>query len=419
MEEKMRRVLSAVLESGAAFVKWLGLACLVGVVAGLAGAAFWHVLTGARRAFAAVSWLLYLLPLSGAVIALAYGRLDPEQKLSTNLILQAARDNRAVPLRTAPLIFAGTALTHLCGGSAGREGAALQLGGSLATGLGRLLRLKEKDGRMVILCGMSAAFAAVFGTPLTAAIFALEVASVGVMHYAALVPCTVSALIGFLLAGQLGCEAEALTLQGVPALSPASLARVAVLALLCAVLSVLFCRLLRLSGRWYARLIAQPVLRAAVGGAVVVMVTLLLGTRAYNGAGMDVVARALEGESEPLAFLFKMLLTALTLGAGFRGGEIVPLFFIGSTFGCVAGDWLGLSPSFAAGIGLVALFCGATNCPITSLMLGIELFGGEGMALFLLACAVSYALSGYTGLYTGQKILDSKQKLERIDRSVT
>ena len=287
-----------------------------------------------------------------------------------------------MPLRTAPLIFAGTALTHLCGGSAGREGAALQLGGSLAAGLGRLLRLKEKDGRMVILCGMSAAFAAVFGTPLTAAIFALEVASVGVMHYAALVPCTVSALIGFLLAGQLGCEAEALTLQGVPALSPASLARVAVLALLCAVLSVLFCRLLRLSGRWYARLIAQPVLRAAVGGAVVVMVTLLLGTRAYNGAGMDVVARALEGESEPLAFLFKMLLTALTLGAGFRGGEIVPLFFIGSTFGCVAGDWLGLSPSFAAGIGLVALFCGATNCPITSLMLGIELFGGRGWPCF-------------------------------------
>lgn len=419
MKEQVRRDVSAVLENTRIFLKWLGFSGAVGIVVGLAGVAFRYALGLAQQGFAVMPWLLYLLPLSGVVIALLYEWGDREHNQSTNLILLAVRENQSVRLCTAPLIFAGTVLTHLCGGSAGREGAALQLGGSISSWLGRKLHLNEKDERMITMCGMSAAFSAVFGTPLTAAIFSLEVISVGVMYYAALVPCTISALIGFLLADRLGCGVAGFTLWDVPALSLSSLWRVAVLALACAVLSVLFCRLLRASGRWYRRLIPQPVLRALVGGAAVVAVTLLLGTRAYNGAGMDVVARALEGESEPLAFLFKMLLTALTLGAGFRGGEIVPLFFIGSTFGCVAGDWLGLSPSFAAGIGLVALFCGATNCPITSLMLGIELFGGEGMALFLLACAVSYALSGYTGLYTGQKILDSKQKLERIDRSVT
>ena len=200
-----------------------------------------------------------------------------------------------------------------------------------------------------------------------------------------------------------------------PALDGWTLLLVVVLAILCALVSILFCRGLHVTEHLAERLMKNSCLRAAAGGAVIIALTLLLGTTDYNGAGMDVISRALTGEASGWAWLLKLLFTAVTIGCGFKGGEVVPSFFVGATFGCAAGALLGLPPGFAAAIGLVAVFCGAVNCPIASVVLSVELFGADAMLYFAIACAISYVLSGYCGLYSSQTILYSKLRAEFIN----
>ncbi len=401
------------------FCKWLALAAATGLIIGGIGVLFHYSIEWGTALFKAHGWLLWLLPAGGALIALAYRLCHMEKDRGTNLVLTAVRTTERISILTAPLIFLSTCLTHLLGGSAGREGAALQMGASLGEEFGRLLRMDDKDMRIMTMCGMSAAFAALFGTPIAAAIFSMEVISVGVMYYAAIVPCILSSLVGVWLAGICGVPPTRFPLEGIPALNWLDSGRVLLLAALCALVSILFCRSLNLAGRAYARFLPHPILRAAVGGALVIALTYLFGTRDYNGAGMEVIQRAVDGEARPEAFLLKILLTAVTLGAGFKGGEIVPTFFIGATFGNVVGGLLGLSPSFGAGVGIVALFCGVTNCPLTSLLISVELFGSQGLLYLGIAAAVSYRLSGYYGLYSEQKILYSKLRPEFIDKKVT
>lgn len=401
------------------FLKWAVLAAAIGLVVGAAGTLFGfglHEVTALRERY---SWLLYLLPLGGvAIVALYRGSRYPDGG-STNCVFLAVRENKPMPLRTAPLIFVSTLLTHLLGGSAGREGAALQLGGSIAGAIGQKLRLDDKDIRVFTMCGMSAAFSALFGTPLAAAVFSLEVVSVGRMYYAALVPCVLSALVGSWLAATLGLAPTAFALTQTAAVTPLSMLQVCALGALFALLSALFCVVLHQSGRLYARLFPNPYLRAAAGGAVVILLTLVFQTRDYNGAGENILRSAIGGEALPWAFALKLLFTAATLGAGFKGGEIVPVFFTGATFGCVAAPLLGLPAPLGAALGMVSVFCGVTNCPIASVLLAVELFGGQSVALFALSCAVSYMLSGYFGLYSEQKILYSKFRAELINRKAT
>lgn len=397
------------------FCKWVVIAMTVGFCAGGVGVVFHHVLEWANHTWRAHSWLIWLLPLGGIVIAALYKYVGKDRDRGTNMVLAAVRSSETVSAATGPLIFLSTALTHLLGGSAGREGAALQLGGCIASQLRKPFRLDEKDTHIIVMCGTSAAFAALFGTPATAAIFALEVVSVGLMYYSAIVPCTLAALTGAMLARFFHVEPTAFSMGGIPALAFLPLVKVCLLGLLCAWVSNLFCLAMHQSTHWAKRLFPNVFLRAAVGGGLVILLTYLSGTHDYNGAGMDVIARAIGGEALPWAFLMKILFTAITLGFGFKGGEIVPVFFTGATFGCVAGLVLGLEPSFAAGLGLIAVFCGVTNCPVTSVILGVELFGSQGLLFFTAVCAVSYMLSGYGGLYGEQKIVYSKLKAEFID----
>lgn len=317
-------------------------------------------------------------------------------------------------LRTAPLIFLSTCITHLVGGSAGREGAALQLGASISNKIAHAMGVEPEEGRMLTVCGMAAAFSALFGTPLTAALFALEVVHVGVIQYAALVPAFLSSLVGYLLAGWMGVAPTAYAVSGLPGLAAGPLVQVIVLGGLCALLSILFCKTMHTVGRLYAQFLPDPRLRAVVGGCIMVALSLLdggLADQVYNGAGGNLIEAAVNGNGAgvaPWAFLVKILFTTLTLGAGFRGGEIVPTFACGATFGCTVAPLLGLSPSFGGAVGVVAAFCGVTNCPLSSILLAYELFGGRGLPLFALAIAVSYRLSGYTGLYSEQQIVYSK-----------
>ena len=393
-----------------AFLRWSLLAIMVGAVCGLVGTAFHVCVNFATQWRGALEWLLYLLPVGGVVIVWLYHRLGQSSSLGTDRLFTSIQDRTAVPVAMAPLIFVATFLTHLLGGSAGREGAALQLGGSLGSDVGRLLRLNEDDRRTLTMVGMGALFAALFGTPLTATLFVMEVLCMGHVVYSSFVPCIVASLTAFGVSLLLHMEPEGYALAVVPGLNWLSALQVTGLAALCAVLSVIFCAVMHVSGHSFKKWMKNPYVRAIAGGAAIIALTLLVGTRDYNGAGAQVIERAIEGEARPQDFILKLIFTAITLGCGYKGGEIVPTFFVGATFGCVVGPLLGMNPGFAAAIALVATFCGNTNCPVASVFLGIELFGGQVVPLFALACAVSYMLSGYSSLYHNQLIPEKELK---------
>ena len=409
MTEKLKARLDAILPTLRTLGQWLLLAGAAGTACGLAGAAFTWCVAQATALRGAHPWLLYCMPLAGLVIVWSYRTAGMENDSGTNQIIASVRGGERPPARLAPLIFLGSVLTHLTGGSAGREGAALQIGGSISAWIGRLFRLGEHSVNTIIQCGMAGLFSALFGTPLTATVFSLEVVNVGQFRYAALLPCLVSALTANAIPRYLGLPAEAYHLLGMPELGPVSLFRCGGLAVLAALVSIAFCVLMHEAGRLYKRYLPNQYARAAAGAVLVILLTALEGSGDYNGAGGHIIELALEGKVHvPWAFALKMLFTAITLGAGFRGGEIVPTLFIGSTLGCALGPLFGLEPAFGAAVSMIALFCGVVNCPMASIFLAIELFAGEGLLFFALACALSFLVSGRYSLYSSQRNVYSK-----------
>ncbi len=398
------------------FLKWSLISILVGIVVGGFSTLFAFIMNIMTEYRQQNDYMLYFLPLGGLVTVFLYSAFKYKNDKGTNLVLSTIHAQSEIPLRMAPLIFITTIITHIFGGSAGREGAALQLGGSIGNQLGRSLKLNDADKRVVVLCGMSAAFSALFGTPMAAAIFSLEVVSVGVMYYAALVPCVFSSLIATYFAKFFGIKETDFAVVEFPELTLVNALETVLLAIICAVVSILFIIILHTTGDLFRKYLKNPYIRIFLAGSAIVLLSLLLGTRDYNGAGMDVIARAVRGEAVPYAFVMKIIFTAITIEAGFRGGEIVPSFFIGATLGCTFGSLTGFSPSVCAAVGLIALFCGVTNCPITSLLISFELFGSDGIPFFLLAVAVSYFMSGYYGLYKDQTIVYSKYRTKFLNR---
>ncbi len=411
--DKWRKIMAHIGAYPAVLGKWLAVGGLIGGIGGLIGSVFHIGVNYATQVRLAHPWVLYLLPVLGVIIAGLY-RVTKVEGKDTNAVIESVHFGKNVPVLLVPVIFVSTVLTHLGGGSAGREGAALQIGGGIGHTTGRLLHLGEKDLPLATLCGMSAVFSALFGTPLTAAVFAMEVISVGVFYYAGLIPCLTAALVGYMVS--LAMQVPPTRFQVLdPGLDAWTMVLVILLAIGCAMVSILFCRGLQETGRMAAKLLPNPFVRAFVGGGLVIGLTLLVGSDDYNGAGMEVVARAIGGEAGGWAWLLKLLFTAVTIGFGFKGGEVVPSFFVGACFGCVLGGFLGLPAGFGAAIGLVAVFCGAVNCPIASVFLSIELFGTGDLLYFAMACAISYLLSGYCGLYSSQTILYSKMRAEFIN----
>ena len=394
--------------------KWLVLAVAVGLVCGVIGTAFHVGVHEATLLRGEHPWLLWCLPLAGLVIVGFY-KLTKTEGQGTNAVIDEVHLGKGLPILLLPAIFLGTVLTHLCGGSAGREGAALQMGGTIGYHAGRLCHLDDRDLRTATMAGMAAFFAALFGTPLAATVFAMVVISIGVFYHAAFIPCLTASLVAYGISILMGVEPTRFQVE-MPALDAEMLLRVGVLAALCALVSVLFCSTIHFAEHQMHKYLPNPWIRAVVGGIAVIALTYLCGTTDYNGAGMEVVTAAVErGTAHPAAFLLKLLFTAVTLAAGFKGGEVVPSFFVGATFGCVAGPLLGIPAGFAAALGLTAVFCGATNCPLASIFLSVELFGDGGLLYFALACGISYMLSGYNGLYSSQTILYSKLKAQYIN----
>ena len=410
--ERLKERVAHIGQYAVTLLKWMVLGGVIGLVGGIIGSLFHIGVDTATQVRLAHPWVLYLMPVGGLAIVGLY-RLTKTEGKGTNDIIASVHFGEQVPGLLVPVIFVSTVITHLCGGSAGREGAALQIGGGIGYQAGRLLRLGEKDLPLATLCGMSGVFAALFGTPLTATVFALEVISVGVLYYAGLVPCLTAALTGYLVSVLMGVPPTRFIVT-VPGLEVRTMLLVMVLALLCAVVSILFCRGLHGVEHLLKRTMKNPYLRVAVGAAVLIGLTLLTNGD-YNGAGMEVIGRAIAGQADPWAWVWKLLFTAITIGCGFKGGEVVPSFFVGAAFGCVAAGWLGLPAGFGAAMGLVSVFCGAVNCPLASIILSVELFGSGDLLYFAMACSISYLISGYCGLYSSQTILYSKLRAEFIN----
>lgn len=397
------------------FSKWIFLSVIVGLIGGVIGSVFHISIDFVTEKRVENAWLLNLLPIGGIIIACLYRLFNKKGRIDTNRVIDSVRDGENVPLVMIPLIFISTVITHALGGSAGREGAALQLGGGIGYNVGKLFRLKKNSIKIIVMSGMSAVFSALFGTPLTAAIFSLEVTNVGIFHYAGLMPCVISAVTACQIAKAFGLGGVHFGGVEFGGLTVDIVFKVAILSVLCAIISILFCISVKKCEYAFDKLIKNCYLRAFVGGLIIVIMTYIVGSYDYNGAGMDVIERAINGEADSFAFIIKILFTAITISAGFKGGEIVPTFFIGSTFGCVIAPLLGLDASMSAAIGFIAMFCGVVNCPVASIILATEVFGIEGMLLFAVAVSISYMMSGCFGLYHSQKILYSKTDDEFID----
>ncbi|MBO4872344.1 MAG: chloride channel protein [Lachnospiraceae bacterium] len=404
-----------VAQSARYLVCWTVFALLAGGLGGLIGGAFgWCIrqVTGLRTAR---PWMVFLLPVCGLLIVFFYRITHEEKNRGTNMVLASISAKDQVTKPTGPLIFISTILSHLGGASVGREGAALQLGGWLGARLGELLKLDEKNARSAIMCGMAAVFAALFGTPVAAAVFCIEVISVGVFYYAALVPCVFSAFVGAGVARLLGGEAEGWTILSVPEMDVKNLLWIILLGLLCAGLAILLVVMLHGAEKYAKKWLPNPYLRAAGAGLLFAGLTFLLGTQRFTGAGTVLIDEAMSGQADPTAFLLKLLFTAIAIAGGFRGGEIVPTLSIGACFGALFGSLTGFPVSLSAACGMIALFAGATNCPVASLLIAMEMFRGQGLPYFAVTVALSFVLSGYYSLYGTQRFAYSKLKMETLD----
>lgn len=389
---------------------------MTGLIIGGIGSLFALCMTEATGLRSRYPQIMFFMPIGGLVIVFLYRLFKEQNDRGTNMVIASIHAEGEIPGKMAPMIFVSTIITHLVGGSAGREGAALQIGGSLGAVMGRIFKMTDTDRRVLVMCGMSAVFSAGFGTPLAAAIFAMEIGSVGVMYYAALVPCTISSLTAWKLASFAGVEYDSFAKAVFPELSISSILFIVLLGVLCAAISVIFCITLHKTNSAMRKYLKNPYIRIVAASCTLIAISLILGNQNFLGAGVPMIENALEGNCVWYAFILKIICTAITIESGFKGGEIVPSFFIGATFGCIFGHIIGFSPELCAAVGMVSIFCGVTNCPLTSLLIAFELFGFQQPAYILVGVSVSYMLSGYYGLYHDQRIVYSKYETKYINR---
>lgn len=400
-------------------LKWAFLSIIIGIGVGLISTAFSYLVAFATDYRIAHKWVVFGLPIGGLIIVALYRLAGQAKNAGTNMVMQVVReDEELMPGHIAPLILVASIITHFFGGSAGREGAALQFGASIGDWFGRRINLSESDRKIITLASMSAAFSGLLGTPMAAALFPMEVISVGIFYYAALVPCVFSSFIAqevcLLLKVRTMAAPYGITI--VPSFYSWDTAKVILMALAFAVAGVLFCTALHTTENLYAKYIKNQYIRVVVGAFLVIALYFVVGTDAYLGLGDTVIKDSFSTPAGFEMFLLKILFTAVTLCAGFKGGEIVPTLFIGATLGSALSVVTGMPVNLCAACGMVGVFCAVTNSPITSFILAFELFGGAGMKFYCIVIAICYLMSGYTSLYKEQRIAYSKTENKFINR---
>lgn len=405
------------------FIRWCVLGYALGVLGGLIGGAFGLAVAKMTQLRMANDWMLFLMPLAGLFIIWLYQITGEEKNRGTNMVLEAvSTEDVEVTKATGPLILISTVISHAVGASVGREGAALQIGGWLGRMVGNtlgkipFLALDDKEKKIAVMAGMAAVFGALFGTPVAAGIFCMEVFSVGIMYYAAMLPCFLAAFLGKDVAMALGLAPEAFHLETIPTLDSLTVQPIVLLGILLAFLSVVFIKVLHGSEHYFKHWFPNPYVRALAVSAIFIGLTLILNDRTYNGSSMILIEQSIEGHVRWEGFLLKMIFTAIALSGGFKGGEIVPTLCVGACFGCAVGTLIGFEPGVMAACGMIGLFAAVTNCPIASIMIGMELFGGDGLGYFAVVVSLAYSLSGYYSLYGSQKFIYAKIKNEYLNR---
>ncbi len=359
-------------------------------------------------------YCIWFLPLSGMLTAFVYKRYGGESSKGNNLIIQSANEGVKVPKRLAFLTFIFTLLTHFSGGSAGREGTAVQIGGTLTSNVADKLGFKNDDRKIIILSGLSAAFGSVFGTPLAGAFFGMEVCCIGQLSVSAVIPCFLSSYLANAVTLLLGATHEVHKISAIPSLDIKSVLVFISASILFGLIGKLFALGVKYLKLLYAKIFKNTVLSALIGSVIVVLLIVLLNLNEYEGLSTWQQTTAFEGNANWYDMPVKFILTTLTLGAGFQGGEVTPLFDIGASFGGWYANMFGIEPSFLAAIGLICVFGSAANTPITTIMLGIELFGAEAVPYFVFASLISFIASGKSGIYSAQERKLSKNIFTKV-----
>ena len=386
------------------FIKWFLLAVLSGCIIGIVISLFLKSLELATSIRKENPLIISLLPLGGAFVSYLYLKYGKYSSKGNNLIIERINHGEAdVPFRMAPLVFFGTFITHLFGGSAGREGTGVQIGASICSKISKLLKLSKEDTTIIIISGVSSGFGVVFGTPISGTIFGLEVSTVGKMRYEAIIPCLISSYIGNFMARLLHVQHPHYVMDVVSSQDSLIFYKVILCSMLFGLVSKLFSVLTHYLKKYFSKLIPKPYVKSFVGGCIIIIIALLLQTQMYLGLSLDLLKDSFEYPVAWYAFLIKLILTSITLATGFQGGEVTPLFVIGATFGNVLSLIINLPISFLAGLGMIAVFCGGTKTPLASFIMGLELFGGGNIKYIFITCVISYVFSGKSGIYSSQK----------------
>lgn len=400
--------------------KWVIIGCLIGVVTGSASTLLKKVIKFLTDYREENTFLLFLLPIAGILIGFLYKRIGKQIDKGNNLILDRIHDGKgSVPLVMGPLVYVASFITHLFGGSTGREAAAVQMGASVSEIFNRLLKIGKTDRVMFLMSGISGGFSSAFSAPMAGTLFGMEVVDIGKTKYEAVVPCLTASYAAHYTAKLWGAPVDKHTIYNVPDVTLDIMLKIIAAAIVFSFVSVVYCQLRHGIQKVSETYLKNPMLIGFVGGMIIIVLTLLVGSRDYTGRGLKLVSQAFDGQVPPFAFLAKLVFTAVTMGMGFRGGEAIPLFFVGATLGNVLAPFLGMPVSFLAAVGLISVFSGAANAPVSCFLLGIEMFDGKGLVFLFLAAFVSYLFSGHHGIYPSQKLFKPKTRLLNLSDGET